>query len=1033
MRTISIFLASSSELTKDRQKFEILINKKNKTLKDKGIFIQLETWENSIDALSPTRLQDEYNKTVRGCDIFVMLFFTKVGPYTEEEFDVAFGQFKKTKKPLIFTYFKNAKIRTGNWPESDALSLFAFQKKLRELGHFHSEYHNIEGLMLQFWQQLDRLFEIYPYRENEEGEETLNISQSDDSPKIFVSKLPDAGGKLFGREKELEILDQAWANALPNIIQFIAWGGVGKTSLIKNWLNSLATNNYLGAKRVYAWSFYSQGSSEQRQSSAEQFIEHALQWFGETSRRQSAHDRGVLLAEAIRRQRTLLILDGLEPLQYPVGEMAGRLKDYGLRAMLKELAAHNPGLCLITSRIEVKDIADSDGITTHAEYLEGLTNTIGAQLLKYLGVKGTQKDLEQTSKDFNGHALTLRLLGNYLSVLHKGDIRHRDMIEKLTEEEQGGTHAKKVMEAYVKWFSGNKEKPGFLSRILRRKEIVSPEISILYLIGLFDRPAPVDALDALFSQSKLRAVTMSIRSLPTEKQSNVLNHLSNLGLLMKNGEDSKIVKSVYTNLQGFNGIESIDSHPLVREFFGDKFQKDYPEEWLAAHNTLYNYYRNVPVDPMPDTLEAMEPLFQAVTHGCMAKRYQHVLNSIYWNRITRGEEDYCVKKIGAFGSDLTALSNFFEHLWDTPAKSIVDEDKAAILSRAGTCLRALGRISDAVEPFNKGLEMYVILENWKKAAQNASNLCDLFLVAGHITKALEYGKKSIEYADNSDDYFYKVVCRATYANSLFQAGDRTSALTLFIEAEEIERNYHKEHFCLDSLQGFWYCQLLLALGKRDQADERADQMLAWANKSKILLDFALANLCKANVCLTWHQRFPNYEHFVIKAGFLLERAVNGLRSAGDQQFLPLGLLSRASWHRINGIYRMINKNFNKLEGNYFEEVEKDYNDILHETSLGKEIDGYEFIKIRNKYLNEIKEKDFMEANKDLEEIREIASISNMKIHMADYHLESARLKFSQNDKTGAIHHTQEAENLIYETGYYRRLGQLEELKGRLNL
>ena len=59
--------------------------------------------------MSETRLQDEYNKEVKACDIFVSLFFTKTGKYTEEEFDVAHQQFH-TKKPLIYTYFKNGAI-----------------------------------------------------------------------------------------------------------------------------------------------------------------------------------------------------------------------------------------------------------------------------------------------------------------------------------------------------------------------------------------------------------------------------------------------------------------------------------------------------------------------------------------------------------------------------------------------------------------------------------------------------------------------------------------------------------------------------------------------------------------------------------------------------------------------------------------------------------------------------------------------------------------------------------------------------------
>ena len=130
IETKRIFLASSSELKEDRKEFEIFINRKNKDWVDQGVFIELIVWEDFLDAVSKTRLQDEYNKAIRECDIFVMLFWTKVGQYTEEEFETAFGQFKATNKPFIFTYFKDAEISTGSANKKDLMSLWAFQEKL---------------------------------------------------------------------------------------------------------------------------------------------------------------------------------------------------------------------------------------------------------------------------------------------------------------------------------------------------------------------------------------------------------------------------------------------------------------------------------------------------------------------------------------------------------------------------------------------------------------------------------------------------------------------------------------------------------------------------------------------------------------------------------------------------------------------------------------------------------------------------------------------------------------------------------------
>ena len=152
-----IFLASSSELKEDRKEFEIFINRKNKDWVDRGVFLELVLWEDFLDAVSRTRLQDDYNKAIRECDIFVMLFFSKVGQYTEEEFEIAFGQFKATNKPFIFTYFKDTEVSLGSANEDDLMSLLAFKKKLSALGHFYTRYKNIDELKFHFDQQLDKL------------------------------------------------------------------------------------------------------------------------------------------------------------------------------------------------------------------------------------------------------------------------------------------------------------------------------------------------------------------------------------------------------------------------------------------------------------------------------------------------------------------------------------------------------------------------------------------------------------------------------------------------------------------------------------------------------------------------------------------------------------------------------------------------------------------------------------------------------------------------------------------------------------
>jgi len=154
---INVFLASSKELYVERQELEILINRQNKKLVDEGKFISLEIWEDSINAMSQTRLQDEYNKKVRESDVFISLFFTKAGKYTVEEFETAHEQFLATGKPYVYTYFRNSPVNIGDIDEKALRSLLKFKKRLLDLGHFVTEYKDITDLKYQFRDQLDKL------------------------------------------------------------------------------------------------------------------------------------------------------------------------------------------------------------------------------------------------------------------------------------------------------------------------------------------------------------------------------------------------------------------------------------------------------------------------------------------------------------------------------------------------------------------------------------------------------------------------------------------------------------------------------------------------------------------------------------------------------------------------------------------------------------------------------------------------------------------------------------------------------------
>jgi hypothetical protein len=215
----------------------------------------------------------------------------------------------------------------------------------------------------------------------------------------------------------------------------------------------MAAENYRTAQRVFGWSFYRQGSGGAT-SSADEFFDATLTWFGDPDPRLgTAWEKGERLAKLITHRRTLLVLDGLEPLQNPPGPQEGRVLEPSLQALLRELAAFNTGLCVITTRIPVADIADHERTSALRRDLEQLSSDAGAKLLRALGVKGDEDELRNASDEFSGHCLALTLLGSYLTDAYNGDIRRRQEVsERLAHDVRQGVHARKVMESYQTWF-----------------------------------------------------------------------------------------------------------------------------------------------------------------------------------------------------------------------------------------------------------------------------------------------------------------------------------------------------------------------------------------------------------------------------------------------------------------------------------------------------------------------------------------------------------------------------------------------------
>jgi serine/threonine protein kinase/predicted ATPase len=585
--------------------------------------------------------------------------------------------------------------------------------------------------------------------------------------KISIARLPITGSDLYGREEDIAFLDDAWANQQVNIVTIVAWGGVGKSTLVNHWLRRMAAEHYRSAQLVFGWSFYRQGTSGGT-SSADEFFNAALTWFGDPDPRLgTAWEKGERLAKLVGHRRTLLVLDGLEPLQNPPGPQEGRLREPSLQALLRELAAFNTGLCVITTRLPVADLSDHEGSSTLRRHLEHLSSHAGVQLLRALGVKGDEAELRSASDEFSGHSLALTLLGSYLSDAYNGDIRCRSEVSgHLADDVRQGVHARKVMESYQTWFGEG------------------PELSILRMLGLFDRPADEKALGVLLKSPVILGLTESLTDLSQIERRTIVAKLRRARLI--SGEDP-------------HSPGQLDTHPLVREYFGQQLRSQRSDAWKECNERLFNYYRTLSPQ-LPESFKDIEPLFLAVICGCNAGLFREALHGVYIPRIQRGNVFFASNVLGARGSLLSVLAHFFEHgRWESPVveasvegQRIAPEGQLFILMQAALFLTAIRgmaapevricyeRAESLCHSLNRPLLLYsALMGQWRYS-----------LLTDNLTATMQIAKRVYSLAQEQDDPALMIGACQALVSTFFFLGDFESVLQYALRGVQIWRSGH---------------------------------------------------------------------------------------------------------------------------------------------------------------------------------------------------------------------------------------------------
>lgn len=683
------------------------------------------------------------------------------------------------------------------------------------------------------------------------------------SDSIFISRLRrPLTPYLFGRKRYLEKLDAAWDDLQVGVLSLVGWAGSGKTALLHHWLRTMRKDGDRGDKIIYACTFADPGSLEAGPVTSGEFFQHALEWFGDPDpTRGRAEEKGERLAALVRSQRTLLILDGVESMQHPPGPNEGQLQDRALDTLLRELASTNPGLCVVTSRPPYRVLEDLEGCGAERLDVDPLQPEEGARILQELGVKGSSADREQVANEWQGHSLSLTLVGTYVRDVWDGDLSRRTELETVLDEEQHGKTAAGILASYERWLGDG------------------PELAVLRVLALFSQAADTRAIEELRKPPAISGLTDHLQ-LSQSDWRRVLSKLRRAKLLAQEQPDRS---------------DLFDSHPFVREYFGRQLQQQRPEAWRDGHSRLFDYFRNAAA-LLPTTREEMAKVYAAVSHGCRAGRFQEVLTEVVSPRLIRGEQFYSTNVFGWSATELALLSLAFKVRWTEPIPELPPAAQTLVLTWAGAYHFVDAYEDVAEQAMREAFRRCVHYGDTHGAANAASYLCDIHLAMGRILPAIEFGLQGLKIADESCDQERRVINRTTLAYALHFAGRGAEAEPLFREAEAIQQQFNPQSICLPMYAAFEFCAYLLDRGKTSEAIIRGEKMLQQAQLDNYPFHLGLARLTLGRANLQ-QAECESGEAWTL-AESLLEQAIEDLRRSRSRIDILPALLTRAElWRR----------------------------------------------------------------------------------------------------------------------------------------
>ncbi|MGI0486891.1 hypothetical protein ACN4EK_15735 [Pantanalinema rosaneae CENA516] len=583
---------------------------------------------------------------------------------------------------------------------------------------------------------------------------------------LELSGAPELLDEWVGRQRLLAALDQDWVDPKCQLVGLIGFGGQGKTSIARQWVDLLLNNSALPQPQgVFWWGFY-----EKR--NVDEFFEAALIYLSGghdiLAELPSSYAKANFLAAMLQTGRYLFILDGLEVLQHQHGDEYGLLTNTDLMEFLNFFAAiDHESFCLITSRAPVYDLIH------FVSYLHQDVNRLSQQdghlLLENVGVWGQEEQIDRVVEQWDGHALTLSLLGSYLVRLHHGNVAEMPPDLTPTVDEPRYDRVKRLLRRYD-------------------EHLTALEREFLQTFSAFRVPVPEAALYPVFRHGN-----------PAIAPLKLVEQLADYRMLRRLPQ-----QNTYT------------IHPLIRDHYWSRLTSD-PLQARAVHQRIAEYYlaviRQIPEHP---TIEDLAPAIEAVHHLCQAGEYDRAF-PILMERLYDARRRVISHELGAYETALMTLLDFFPNQDSQQDPQVSDpQAKRFILNGVGFCLMNLGRLREAVPLFRRYITHSLKQRLWQSASIGYQNLTWLYTYLGELATSSRTAQRALKYAGRSGKPSEQRDALALWAWTAHLQGHLEAATSGFEQSIALQQALSHQPY-LEGLHGSWYADHLRRLGQLEGA------------------------------------------------------------------------------------------------------------------------------------------------------------------------------------------------------------------------